>query len=373
MKTLKFFVDCHVFDGNLQGTTTYLKGLYLELIKDKSKIFFLAAFDVDNLESVFGKHDNVTYLEYKSKNKFIRLLFDIPRLIKNNNINFAHFQYIVPPIKRCKYIVTVHDVLFLDFPEYFPLAYRIKNKFLFKTSAKRSDVVLSVSEYSKRQIQMHFGIEKIILTPNSIDSVYFEGYNKNEVQKQVSEKFNATNYFLYVSRWEPRKNHDRLLKAFVENKCYKTYSLVFVGDKTIENKVYNHYYASLPDKIKATILSFNNVNYQDLILLVRGSALSIYPSIAEGFGIPVLESMACGCPIILTRNSSFPEVAGEAGLFYNLNDGNDLKNKIESLVTNESLRKEFSLKGLEQVKKFDWNVAAKQCLEVYFESIKNEQ
>lgn len=356
MKTLKFFVDCHVFDGNLQGTTTYLKGLYLELIKDKSKIFFLAAFDVDNLESVFGKHDNVTYLEYKSKNKFIRLLFDIPRLIKNNNINFAHFQYIVPPIKRCKYIVTVHDVLFLDYPDYFPVLYKIKNKFLFKASVQYSDVVLTVSEYSKKQIQKHFKTSKITVTPNAVDPIYFETYDKKAAKEEVKSKFQATNYFLYVSRWEPRKNHDRLLKAFVENKYYKTYSLVFVGNKSIENKVYNDYYASLPDKIKATIFSFNNVNYQDLILLVRGSALSIYPSIAEGFGIPPLESLAAKVPTICSNTTAMADFQFFGDCLFNPIDLEDLKTKIEIGLKDTQIEQ----KRNQMIDKFTWQFAAEQ-------------
>ena len=95
----------------------------------------------------------------------------------------------------------------------------------------------------------------------------------------------------------------------------------------------------------------------------------VFPSIYEGFGIPVLESMACGCPIVLGNHSSFLEVAGEAGVFFDLNNSQDLKNKIESLVTNESLRKEFSLKGLKQVKKFNWEKAAQECLRVYHKAV----
>src|SRR4051812_17410140 len=107
MKTssrLKIFVDCHVFDQSLQGTTTYLKGLYLQLIGDKSMVFYLAAADIENLREIFGTHENVVYVQYKSRNKFIRLLFDIPAIIKKNAIDFAHFQYIIPPVKHCQYI-----------------------------------------------------------------------------------------------------------------------------------------------------------------------------------------------------------------------------------------------------------------------------
>lgn len=354
MKKLTFFVDCHVFDGNFQGTTTYIKGLYSELIKDKSKHYFLGAANTELLKSIFGNHDNVTYTTYKSKNKFFRLLFDIPRIIRENQIDYAHFQYVVPPIKACKYIVTIHDVLFLDFPEYFPLSYRIKNKFLFKTSAKRSDVVLTVSEYSKQQIQKHFGIKKVALTPNAIDPVYFEDYDKKAVQKEVKDRFKAANYFLYVSRWEPRKNHDRLLKAFVENDYYKTHSLVFVGDKAIENKAYNDYYASLPEEIKDTVFTFNKVDYQDLISLVRGADLSIYPSIAEGFGIPPLESLAAKIPTICSDTTAMADFDFFEDCLFNPLDITDLKNKIEIGLSDTKIEQ----KRTQMKAKFSWELAA---------------
>lgn len=356
MKATKIFVDCHVFDGNFQGTTTYLKGLYSELLKDKTTQFYFGASNTTFLETIFGTHDNLTYVSYKAKNKFYRLLFDIPRIIKENKIEFAHFQYVVPPIKACKYIVTIHDVLFLDFPEYFPLTYRIKNKFLFETSAKRSDVVLSVSEYSKQQVQKHFGIETVTLTPNSIDSIYFEEYDKNAIKKQVSAKFKATNYFVYVSRWEPRKNHDRLLKVFVENEYYKTYSLVFIGDKAIENKVYNDYYASLPQEIKAAIFTFNKVEYQDLVLLVRGADLSIYPSIAEGFGIPPLESLAAKVPTICSNTTAMADFQFFGDCLFNPLDLEDLKIKIEIGLKDTQIDQKRSL----MKKKFTWQFAAEQ-------------
>ena len=356
MKKTKIFVDCHVFDGNFQGTTTYLKGLYTELLKDKTKQFYFGASNTAFLESIFGTHENLTYVPYKAKNKFYRLLFDIPRIIKNNKIDFAHFQYVIPPIKTCKYIVTIHDVLFLDFPEYFPLSYRIKNKFLFKTSAKHSDIVLSVSDYSKQQIQKNFGIKKVTITPNAVDPVYFETYDKDKVKDYVKEKFNVANYFLFVSRWEPRKNHDRLLKAFVENEHYKNHSLVFVGNKAIENKVYNDYYASLPTEIKSAIFTFNKVKYEDLVLLVRGADLSIYPSIAEGFGIPPLESLAAKIPTICSNTTAMADFQFFEDCLFNPLDVADLKSKIEIGLKDTKIDQ----KRKEMQDKFTWKLAAEE-------------
>ncbi len=330
MKKLNIFVDCHVFDGNFQGTTTYIKGLYVELIQDKNYHFFFGATNTDFLKTIFGIHENLTYVTYKSTNKFSRLLFDIPNIIKSYKIDYAHFQYIVPPIKNCKYIVTIHDVLFLDFPKYFPFGYRLKNKFLFKRSAKCSDIVLSVSEYSKKQIQKHFKIDKVTVTANAVDPIYFEPFDKEGVRAQVRAKFEATDYFLYVSRWEPRKNHHSLLKVFVENEYYKSHSLVFIGDKAIQNKAYDDYYLSLPDSLKAKVFTFNKVNFEDLLLFVRGADLSIYPSIAEGFGIPPLESLASGIPTICSNTTAMADFYFLKEVQFNPLNETDLNDKIQA-------------------------------------------
>lgn len=356
MKTVKIFVDCHVFDGNFQGTTTYIKGIYSELIQDKKFHFFLGADNSSFLKTIFGTHENVTYVQYNSTNKFFRLLFDIPKIIKENKIDYAHFQYVVPPFKKCRYIVTIHDVLFLDFQESFPMGYRLKNKLLFKISAKCSEVVLTVSEYSKKQIQKHFNVKNVVVTPNAVDPIFFESYEKEKVKEEVKEKFKTKNYFLFVSRWEPRKNHLKLLKAYVEEKRYKNHNLVFVGDKAIEDKSYNVYYQSLPEEITKTIFTFNKVSFQDLVLLVRGADLSIYPSIAEGFGIPPLESLAANVPTICSNTTAMSDFQFFGDCLFNPQDIEDLKAKIEIGLKDTKIPQKREVMAAQ----FSWKHAAEE-------------
>lgn len=356
MQKLKIFVDCHVFDGNFQGTTTYLKGLYTELIKDENVQFYLAAKNIVFLETVFGKHNNVTYISYQSNNKFFRLLYDIPRIIKQNKIDYAHFQYVVPPIKNCKFIVTIHDVLFLDFPQYFPLSYQIKNKFLFEKSAQNSEIVLTVSEYSKNQIQKHFNIKNVTVTPNAVDPVFFESFDKTAIKEKIKNNYGIGNYFLFVSRWEPRKNHFRLLKAFVEDKHYHNYNLVFIGDKAIEDKAYNDYYHSLSVEIKNTIIKLRKVSFEELVMLVRGADLSIYPSIAEGFGIPPLESLAANVPTICSNTTAMSDFLFLEDCLFNPLDLADIKNKISlALIDTKTAQKREKM-----MSEFNWEKAAEQ-------------
>jgi glycosyltransferase involved in cell wall biosynthesis len=350
---INIFVDCHIFDKNYQGTTTYIKGIYQEYIHDKNKHFFLAASNIENLKKVFGNQPNVTYLQLKSKNKFVRLLFEIPKILKVNKIDYAHFQYIAPPIKKCKYIVTIHDVLFLEYPQYFPYLYKIKNKFLFYWSAKHADIVCTVSEFSKQKIKHYFNVNSII-TPNAVDPVFYEKYDKKIVQEQVKNQFKIENYWIFVSRWEPRKNHLNLVKVFVENEYYKEYNLLFIGDKDIPNKLYDDYFDCLPAEVQSKIIIKNKVNFHDLLLLLRGATLSVYPSFAEGFGIPPLESIAAQIPTVCSNTTAMADFDFLAGATF------DPKNLSEmNQIIHITLNTEFDISLVEKVKqKYNWGASA---------------
>jgi len=356
----RIFADCHVFDGTPQGSTTYLKGLYGELIKDKAKIFFLAANNPGHLEQVFGRHDNVVYLKYRWHNKFMRLLFDIPSMIKKHSIDFAHFQYVVPPIKKCKYIVTLHDVLFMDFPQYFPLSYRLKNHFLFKLSARYSDIVLTVSEYSKKRIETHFKIDDAAITPNAVDPVFFEPFDKTDVSKRVKEKFGISNYWLFVSRWEPRKNHLALLKAFAEHGFYEKQQLVFVGDLALRNRAFDNYFEKLPATVKDKVVFLSRIGFDDMLQLVRGAALSAYPSIAEGFGIPPLESLAAKVPTICSNATAMSDFDFLSEYLFDPHDPADI-----AVKATQAMQQPVSDETREAVaKKYQWRKAADVFLRV---------
>lgn len=325
---INLLVDCHVFDGKPQGTKTYLKGLYTELIKDSTIDFYFVAFNIEYLENIFGNQPNVFYIQLKSKNKIKRLLIEYPLIIKSNKIDFAHFQYIAPPIKLCKYIVTIHDVLFLDYPAYFPLLYKIKNKVLFQLSAWISDFNLTVSKYSKTQIQKHFKVKNVYITPNAVPDIYFDAFDKSEAKNEVYEKFGIQNYFLFVSRREPRKNHLTLLKTFVAYKYYESYQLVFVGILDILDKSYEDYYEGLDPTIKKQIVVIEKINDHDLLSINRAARVSIYPSFAEGFGIPPLESLACGTSTICSNATAMSDFSFIQDYLFEPNSITDLNEKL---------------------------------------------
>src|SRR5882724_11334972 len=122
---VKLFVDAHVFDGKYQGTRTFIKEIYTIIAQKPGILLYLGANDTDNLKKYFPEQPNIFFIKYKSSSGLVRLVSDIPSIIKKNGIQYAHFQYIVPPIKNCRFIDTVHDVIFNEYPDEFSFIYRV--------------------------------------------------------------------------------------------------------------------------------------------------------------------------------------------------------------------------------------------------------
>lgn len=349
---IRFLVDAHVFDGKFQGTRTYIQGLYQSLIKYKDIDFYFAAQDVDNLKKYFGNNSNIHYISLKTGSSIKRLVIEFPKIIKEYKIDFAHYQYISPLTKCCKEIVTVHDLLFLDYPKYFSWSYKLKNGFLFKRSAKRADILLTVSEYSKEAISRIFKIsrDEIFLTPNAVLPV-----DDNLVIPNVRERFGLDKFILTVSRIEPRKNHLMLLKAFNDlNLAAKGYKLVMVGVPDLKYKEFSDYYDTLEPLVKDAVI-MKPFPFPDLVGLYQQASLFVFPSFAEGFGIPPLEALEYGCPILCSHATAMAEFQFPKEWTFDPYDEKELKQKMSFLLQyrpNLKEEKEF-LK-----KKFNWDVIA---------------
>jgi glycosyltransferase involved in cell wall biosynthesis len=305
-KHIRIFVDAHVFDGGYQGTRTFIKELYTELAQKEDVCLYLAARDIHNLERHFPPSHNLRLIAYRSRSSITRLLFEIPALIRRHRIHYAHFQYIAPLVKNCRFIITTHDVLFNEFPEEFPLPYRVIKKWLYRLSAGRADLLTTVSEYSKGSIQKFLGIEAetIHVIPNGIHPQYFLPHDKEEARAYIYQQYGIQQFLLFTSRIEPRKNHALLLQAFADLQLHRDYSLVFVGQKSLAVPALEQLLEELPMEVKARIHFLDAVPEQDLLQMYRAAALFVYPSKAEGFGIPPLEAAATGTPVICSNSAA---------------------------------------------------------------------
>ena len=357
---IKLFVDCHAFDHSLrQGITTYLTGLYQAAVQKESPLeFYFASCRPELLEPLFGTGKNIHYLKYSSQNKYVRLIFEIPRMIRKWGIDYAHYQYISPLWKKCREIVTLHDILFCDFPDQFSWKYRLSKGFLFRRSAKRADILLTVSDYSRDRIIKHWGIapEKITVTPNAVSP---EWGGRAKAAAPIPENFPFRRYLLYVSRIEPRKNHALLLTCYRDLALWKKkIGLVFIGAPAEKDRRLENVLTTLPEEAEPYVRFLGNVDYGDLRKWYAGAELFVFPSVAEGFGIPPLEAGMCGIPCLCSDQTAMSDFDFFGNGLFDPSDPDELRRKLElffseglSLPEPEKIRSEIR-------KRYDWLNAA---------------
>jgi glycosyltransferase involved in cell wall biosynthesis len=353
MKKIKILVDAHWFDEFYSGVTTYIKGLYNELIKYDNLEIYLAARNLEKLKLDFPS-ESFKFIQLKNSSKYKRLLFEYPKIIKQYKIDFAHFQYVSPIFKSCKYIVTICDLLFIDFPQYFPVKYRLEKTFLFYLSAKRADLLLTISEYSKSSIEKHFGIknEQINLVAVGI----LEKYLNNNQNIALLKKLN-TPYILYVSRIEPRKNHLLLAQAFVELKLYENYDLIFIGKPSILSRELEKYLDNLPKSVVEKIIRIENVSEDELINYYKNAELFVFPSFAEGFGIPPIEALALGTKVICSNATALGDYDFLKNYQFTPNDIISLKKLILSTLKDNNYPFENFIEVIRN--RYSWSVISK--------------
>ncbi|MBT2724004.1 glycosyltransferase family 1 protein [Bacillus sp. ISL-46] len=355
-------VDAHILSGKFQGSRTYLANLYENiLIQDKVNTYNFLGFWED------GKpfEGNSSYITYKSDSRIKRLAYQSYGLLKEREIDILHSQYISPIFLPCKSVITIHDILFETHPEYFTKSEVIRNKILVRYSAKRANQIHTVSNYSKNKLIEIYGIEenKIKIVPNGVNYNLFNNVNIEQAKKVIKEKFGVENYILTVGRIEPRKNHINLLKAMKIVKKFEkqTPPLVIVGRPDFG---FDKFYKELNEfELNKDVFILDSIDDKFLPLIYKAAKVFVYPSFAEGFGIPPLEAMASGVPVITSNLTAIPEVVGNAGLLVNPLEPNEIAKAIRSILNNQDMADSLSNKGITQSKKWSWESSAKSYLE----------
>lgn len=342
MKKTRLLIDAHTFDESHQGIRTFLKGLYSAIEFDENELeIILVANNLENLKKEFKHQRHFKFVKLNFTNKYVRLAYEIPKIIKNLEIDFAHFNYFLPLFlnRNCKYIVTIHDVLFLDFPEFFPKKYQIVNSFLYGRSARKTQILTTVSEYSKQKITEHFNTKDkpIYILPNAVNEEYLKPQNKEEDKEFISRQFNINKYIIFVSRLEPRKNHAIILKAYKQLELWKRgYSVLFIGKETFKNETLNNLITEVNNISNGKIAHLENVKNEDLIKFYNAAELSIFPSVCEGFGIPPLESGVLLTPTICSNTTAMRDFDFFGEDLIDVTSLELLKNRIENALVNKN-------------------------------------
>lgn len=339
---IKIFVDAHCFDTQYQGTQSFLWQLYQSLMQQYPQLdIYMGAYHTERIQAAFPLLPPTNILAYKSLHPAaLRYVRDIPLLLKAQQFQFAHFQYIAPwPVKGCKYIVTLHDVLFKDFPSAFPWGFRQSRNKLFGGSIKRAAVKTTVSAYAKGRIMHHYGVPDAALhiVPNAIAPFASGPIDKAAARAQIQERWGINDFILYVSRIEPRKNHLLLLKAWLEMRLYQQgIALVFIGSrqdaKGSQSAALLKAMRQLPPEAQAFFHHVEQVDRATLQLFLSAARLFVFPSLAEGFGIPPLEAAIAGTPVLCSHTTAMQDFGFLRNGFFDPHNKQELKDKMEAML-----------------------------------------
>lgn len=295
----------------------------------------------------------------------LRIPCQYPRLLRADRACLLHVTYVAPPVAPCPVVVTVHDVSFRRFPEYFSWRDRLVLNLLIGPSIRRAARVITISEFSRGEIARLYRIapERIEVTPLAAGAAFKPSLDQEGAQ--VRRRYALlTRYILAVGNIQPRKNLPRLVAAFASIAAeYPDYQLVVVGQSAwrgseVEAAVRNY---GLEGRVRFT----GYVSDEDLVTLYSGATAVCYPSLYEGFGLPPLEAMACGTPTITSKTSSLPEVVGDAALTVDPSSIDEIAAALHRIIQDDALRAELRRRGLARAAGFSWERTARRTKEVY--------
>lgn len=282
------------------------------------------------------------------------------RLFQDNDLNvFFSPAHYLPRFCPAPTVVTIHDLAYLYFPGDFLKKDLVKLRDWTKYSVAKAQKIIAVSKTTKKDVVKAYGLKE-----DKIEVVY-NGYEKKHLRSESKLKYDVGEhpYILYVGTLQPRKNITTLISAFYKFKqIHSEFKLVVAGKKGwLYEKIFDLVTElGLEDDVYFT----DYVSDNQLIFLYKNAFCFVMPSLYEGFGIPPLEAMSFGCPVISSISSSLPEVAGDAALYFDPKNPLNLVEKLEELNSNPALRNDLIKKGTKRVKQFSWTDCAEKTLEV---------
>ena len=283
------------------------------------------------------------------------------------NVDIIHSNANVAPLlAKSRLVFTLFDTTIYIYPELHTQAnYNLVNRNLHN-AARYASAIIAISEQSRRDFQrfLHVPDDRITVIYGAADERFHPAIPREEIERVKRAHGIDSEYILSVGTTEPRKNILRLVSAFRSLlKRGLKYKLVIAGERGwLSDPLYEFVEQ---ERLKERVLFTGYVNDRDLPSLYAGATVFAFPSLYEGFGLPVVEAMACGAPTITSNRSSLPEVAGDAALLVDPEDEGQIKEALQRLLEDEALRQELSRRAIEQSKKFSWDQSARQALKVY--------
>jgi len=293
--------------------------------------------------------------------------FVLPVLSRTLRLDVLHSpMHVLPVVCPTASVVTVLDLTFMRYPEAFPRHQRMYLEYATRRAVAKADAVIAISDCTRADVinQLHGDPDRVFTIPLAADDSFRPATVKEVAEIRRRYGVGETSV-LYLGTLEPRKNIPALLEAFrqVRTDHDGDCRLVLGGGK-------GWYYRDVFRRVeelglKDDVVFTGYVSQEDLPVLYSSATVFVYPTLYEGFGLPPLEAMACGTPVITSNTSSLPEVVGDAGVMVNPLSVDEISQAIHTVLSREDLRREMSAAGLERAKRFSWKETAGQTLKVY--------
>jgi glycosyltransferase involved in cell wall biosynthesis len=355
------------------GIGTYVRNLLRQLARqDQATEYLLICNGLDcSIASQLGP--NFRAVPDKAPGYSVREQFTVPLDLRRERAELFHApHYVLPPLTPCRAVVTIHDCIHLRFPQYLPsrLGYAYARASLW-AATHRAARVITVSEASKRDILRYFRVpeSRIDVIYNAIDDRFWQEPTADDMER-VRQRYQLMGPFvLYAGNIKPHKNLERLIESFHllrhEQADMKDVQLLIIGDEiskyaTLRRAVHRH-------KLHKHVRFFGFVPDQTLAALYRLAAVFVFPSLYEGFGLPPLEAMASGTPVITSNVSSLPEVVGDAALMIDPYEPEAIADAMRRVLTDPALRADLRAKGLARAREFSWERSIARVRQIYSE------
>ena len=363
-------IDAHSVGAQLAGNETYAVNLIEALAEiDQSNRYTLYVTRQSAVDRFTNRWPNFQVKRTLPHTPLVRIPLTLSVELRKNRVDVVHVQYTAPPRTPCALVATIHDLSFEHLPETFKRRSRAQLRLTVRRTAKKAAQILTLSEFSRRDIIETYALdpERVFVTPPAAPSHFAPVTDVTELRRIRMTYGIQRDYILALGSIQPRKNLVRLIKAYESLRgvvsSEQLPQLVLAGSRGwLEAETIR---AAELSEARGDILFTGYVPDADLPAVYSGALCFAYPSYFEGFGLPILEAMQCGTPVIAGNRTSLPGVAGDAALLVDPFDQAAIGNGLVRLIKNADYRTELRVKGVDRAAAFSWKNTARLTLQAY--------
>lgn len=365
---MRIGIDGHFLGSQLGGNETQTVSLLRSLIDLAPEHTFVTIYTHSDFQPKdLANRKNAVFHQLYPSNAIWRQFGGLGFTSIRFQLDVLLCQYWAPFFyPRERLVVIIHDVGHRYYPEHFTFRQWLKLESAISMSTHRAKRIITDSDFSKRTIVQSYGVppERVIVIPLGVDKAFFRTTTKQETERVIRRLGLPSDYILYIGNLMPRKNITGLIRAYhiLKHKYAIPHNLVIVGQKRwMTKEIFDCAHSS---GVYQNIFFTGYIPWKDLPAIYTGATLHVLPSLFEGFGITVLESMACGTPVAAANATSIPEVAGDAAVLFDPRNPEDISEKIYSVINDSILYKSLIDRGRRRSDMFPWAKSAQKTLAV---------